>query len=210
MLRANIDALTPDKIEDTIGNIVQESNKLLHVGKSLDHEGEYVSDIQERIRHYQSVKDKPFVGVTYGYKALDHATGGHMAGELWVILGGMKVGKTAILLNMANYAWRSGKNVVYFSAEVSKRVIQRRLDGINAYMSINDLKRGRLTPEDEKKYQDKLQELSQKKNMFYIVDRPGITTDAIRAKIRELKMQFPIDLVVVDYIGIVQLPWRVS
>lgn len=210
LIRDSIDNFTPDRIEDSLSTLVKQCNKISNVCHSSKKEGSYSSNVSDRLSVYQDAKTKPSVGVTYGYKTLDSVTGGHMPGELWVILAGMKVGKTLFMLNIANNVWKQGKNVVYFSAEVSKRVIERRLDAMNSNLSVSALKKGVLNTEAENQYKAYLDSIKNKSGIFYTVDRSGITTDAIRAKIQELKMKFPIDLVVVDYISIIQLAWKES
>lgn len=209
LISDNIESIGVDKIGSTLPALLRGIGQINSVGNKEKREGEYLEDIDKRLEIYNNLKKEKVFGINYGFSILDEATGGHGKGELWVVLGGYKSGKTAILLNMAYNAWMSGKNVVYISAEVHKNVIERRLDGISTNMQISALKRGSLSPEDETYYKDKLASMKEeKRGKFYIVDIPGISTDEIRAKIQELKMQFPIDLVVVDYISIIQLPWK--
>jgi len=113
------------------------------------------------------------------------------------------VHNSACLLNMANHAWKAGHNVLFISAEVSKRVLERRLDALNSSLSSTLLKRGALSDEDETIYKAKLEEVKNHPSSFYIIDRPGMTTDAIAAKVQEFKASKNIDLVIVDYLGLI-------
>lgn len=202
VLRNNIDNLKPDTIEQASDIISRDISKIKSYGVLEGSEGDFRFCGDSVLENYNTAKKTGVVGLKYGFPTLDIKTGGQGSGELWIIMGYMKAGKSTMLLNMANNAWKSGKNVVYFSAEVSKQVIDRRLTAMNMYVPINAIKQGTLTPEDENSLRTFYSEISQKKSSLYVVDRGAMTTDYIRAKIQELKSIMPIDLVVIDYLGI--------
>lgn len=202
VLKNNLDGLTPDLIEETANVISRDIAKVKSYGTLEGSEGDYRFCGNESVQLYNQAKSVGTSGLTYGFPSLDLKTGGQNPGELWIIMGYMKAGKSTMLLNMANNVWHSGKNVVYFSAEVSKQVLNRRLTAMNMYVPINAIKQGVLEPKDEEKMYDYYNSIAQQKSSLYIVDRGAMTTDYIRAKVQELKAIMPIDLVVVDYLGI--------
>lgn len=202
LLRSELDNLEPDKIDDASATINRGISKIRSFGVMEGSEGDFRFCGEEAIDIYQKAKTTGVVGLKYGYPSLDIRTGGQSAGELWIIMGYMKAGKSTMLLNMANNVWHTGKNVVYFSAEVSKKVLDRRLTAMNMYVPINAIKQGTLTGEDEERMYEFYDHNKNEKGALYIVDRGAMTTDYIRAKIQELKAIMPIDLVVVDYLGI--------
>lgn len=202
LLRGELDNLEPDKIDDASATINRGISKIRSFGVMEGSEGDFRFCGDEAIDTYQKAKTTGVVGLKYGYPSLDIRTGGQGAGELWIIMGYMKAGKSTMLLNMANNVWHTGKNVVYFSAEVSKKVLDRRLTAMNMYVPINAIKQGTLTGEDEERMYAFYDHNKNEKGALYIVDRGAMTTDYIRAKIQELKAIMPIDLVVVDYLGI--------
>lgn len=202
ILRSELDNLAPDTIDDASAAINRGISKVRSFGLMEGSEGDFRYCGDEALDMYDKAKTTGVVGLKYGYPSLDLRTGGQSAGELWIIMGYMKAGKSTMLLNMANNVWHSGKNVVYFSAEVSKKVLDRRLTAMNMYVPINAIKQGTLTTEDESRMVKFYNEARQAKSSLYIVDRGAMTTDYIRAKIQELKAIMPIDLVVVDYLGI--------
>lgn len=202
ILRNELDNLTPETIEDASASINRGISKVRSFGVLEGSEGDFRFCGDEAIDLYTKAKTTGVVGLKYGFPTLDLKTGGQGNGELWIIMGYMKAGKSTMLLNMANNVWHTGKNVVYFSAEVSKKVLDRRLTAMNMYVPINAIKQGTLTPDDEKRLYSFYNETKQAKSSLYIVDRGAMTTDYIRAKIQELKSVMQIDLVVVDYLGI--------
>lgn len=202
ILRSELDNLNPDTIEEASASLNRGISKIRSFGVLEGSEGDFRFCGDEALDIYNKAKTTGVVGLKYGFPSLDIRTGGQGAGELWIVMGYMKAGKSTMLLNMANNAWHSGKNVVYFSAEVSKRVLDRRLTAMNMYVPINAIKQGTLTPEDEDRMYDFYDKNKKAKSSLYIVDRGAMTTDYIRAKVQELKAIMQVDLVVVDYLGI--------
>lgn len=202
VLRQNLDGLQPDSIEDTSTQITSSISQIRSFGSLEGREGDFRHCGAEALERYYKAKTDGFVGLKYGYPSLDIRTGGQSAGELWITLGYMKAGKSTMLLNMANNVWKQGKNVVYFSAEVSKAVLERRLTAMNLGLSITAIKQGSLVSEEEQRMKELYTNIETAPSSLYIVDRGGMTTEYIQAKVRELKSVMPIDLVVVDYLGI--------
>lgn len=111
---------------------------------------------------------------------------------------------SAIMLNMANFAWKTQhKNVLYVSAEVSRAVLERRLDALNAEISCTGLKQGTLADMDMDRFKATLDDIKKRESMMYIMDTPAISTAGIHAKIQELKSKGKLDLVVVDYLALI-------
>lgn len=159
---------------------------------------------RERLQRYEDSKviDNRKAILT-GFETLDRITGGIQPGELWVIEGWAKAGKSITLLNIGFNAWYSyGKSVLYISCELSEKLVARRLDARGAGVSYNDLKFSSLNEEDYAKYTAFLKESSEKSNDFSIMYEPGCSTTTIHQKIRDLKLTKGLDLVIVDYIGI--------
>lgn len=196
-------------IDSTIEEMVNNFTKLRNMGTTGEMVINYKEDASERIARYNEVKArKQDTGLYYCFPTLNKITGGQDSKTLWVVRGGPKAGKSTALINMANHVVKSGKNIIYFSAEVNKDVIERRLDAINIGVPMEDIKRGTLQPEEEAKYINWLQNNDQTRGNFVIIDKGNITTDSIRAMVREIKRQMPVHLIVVDYLGLIHLPYR--
>lgn len=160
--------------------------------------------ISERFREYVGRRDDPeqFRGVSCGIKKIDRATWGWQKGELILVVGAAKGGKSMTLLNFAYYPYMfEGKNVVFFTLENRKAQTLRRFDARHSMLSYEKLKKGTLTPEEERRYQEKLVELNKRSNIFHVIDIPRTcTAQTIEAKL--VTLNFPIDLIVVDYQGV--------
>ena len=202
ILKRSIDGLKPSTIEDTATFITSEVSKAKNFGLSVGTEGDFRFSGMAAMDRYQNASKHGFSGLKYGFPSLDLRTGGQGPGELWIVLGYMKAGKSTMLLNMANNVWHNGKGVVYFSAEVSKTVLERRLTAMNLGFSISGIKQGTLVESEVKQMNAFYSDIAKQKAPFYIVDRGAMTTDYIATKVHELKNIMPIDLVVVDYLGI--------
>lgn len=202
VLRQSLDGLKPATIEETASFITSEVSKAKNYGLAEGTEGDFRFCGKSALERYDLATQHGYSGLKYGFPSLDLRTGGHGAGELWIVLGYMKVGKSSMLLNMANNVWHSGKGVVYFSAEVSKTVLERRLTAMNLELPITGIKQGTLIESDREMMSNFYKDITKSPAPFYIVDRGAMTTDYIANKVHELKNIMPIDLVVVDYLGI--------
>ena len=194
--------LTPEKVDETSDKLTRKIAHIRNFGRYDGTEGDYREAGIECREQYLEAQQGKSVGLHYGLPTLDRETGGQPPETLWIVLGYMKAGKSTLMLGMANSAWQQGKNIVYFSAEVSKRVLTRKLNALNTSLPMSALKQGTLDQDSEVKFFSYLDTLTQKTNTFYIVDRGGMTTDYIAAKVVELSNIMHIDLVVVDYLGI--------
>ena len=101
-------------------------------------------------------------------------------------------------------AQNSGYNVLYFSLEMPKESIERRIDSCMGELYYKQIRDGALSIEDKKKYYRLLKFQEQYSKRFHIVDIPsGATTREIELKFVEIRdNQFKPDLVIVDYMGI--------
>ena len=196
-------------IDGAMAEIVNDFTKLRNMGTTGEMVVNYQEDYSERLARYDAVKaKKEDTGLYYCFPSLNRITGGQDSKTLWVVRGGPKAGKSTALINMANHVVKTGKNIIYFSAEVNKDVIERRLDALNLHIPMNDIKRGCLQPEDEAKFRNYLENPDKKRGNFVIIDKGHITTDSIRATIHDIKNSMPVHLVVVDYLGLIHLPYK--
>jgi len=142
-------------------------------------------------------------GLATGFERLDDLTNGLQKGDLIIIAARPSMGKTAMALNMAQHAaLRLGKNVAVFSLEMSAAQLAQRLLCTRARVDSQKVRRKMLRPED-------WQQLAEAAGRFstagiFIDDSPGINPLEIRTKARRLKMEKGLDLVIVDYLQLMQ------
>ena len=143
------------------------------------------------------------MGLRTGFSDIDSIMQGLQVSDFIVLAARPSVGKTSLALNMAeNIAMREGKSVGVFSLEMSKEQLVLRLlssvTGIDSYR----LRSGYLTDMDFPKIADAMGRLEQAK--VFIDDTASISVMELRTKARRLKMESGLDLVIVDYLQLMQ------
>ncbi|MGL5646813.1 MAG: replicative DNA helicase, partial [Clostridium sp.] len=138
-------------------------------------------------------------GVSSGFKDLDDKTSGFQKGDMILVAARPSMGKTTFTLNIAEYAaLREGKSVVIFSLEMSKEQLAYKLLCSEANIDMLKLRTGNLEPDDWDRIARATGPLSKAK--MYIDDTAGVTVMEMRSKCRRLKMEYGIDLIMIDYL----------
>ncbi|MEG0133940.1 replicative DNA helicase [Clostridium sp.] len=138
-------------------------------------------------------------GVTSGFADLDSKTSGFQKGDMVLIAARPSMGKTTFALNIAeNAALRSGKSVVIFSLEMSKEQLAYKLLCSEANVDMLKLRTGNLDDKDWENIARATGPLSKAK--IFIDDTAGVTVMEMRSKCRRLKMEYGIDLIMIDYL----------
>lgn len=144
-------------------------------------------------------------GLSTGFVELDRLTGGLQPGELVVLGGRPAMGKTTFALNVAKHAaTRSGKTVAVFSIEMSAPEVAQRLIASYGRVDSQRLRTGQLDDEHWDRIADTIRTL--KETRIFIDATPSLSTSALRWRCRRLKRDHGLDLVVVDYLQLMQLP----
>ncbi len=160
--------------------------------------------VDSREQAYASAKKDP--GVMTGFPTLDAATNGLFPGQLALVAAATNEGKSVMLLNMAHHAWKAdNRNVLYITIENYRDDFLRRFDSLDAQVAYSRLKSGTLTDDEKVRLSRSLAEQREKKNIFYVLDKPAkCTPDFIESKLNDL-LPTKFDLLVVDYLGIMEL-----
>ncbi len=138
-------------------------------------------------------------GVGSGIKDLDAKTSGFQKGDMVLIAARPSMGKTTFALNIAeNAALREGKSVVIFSLEMSKEQLAYKLLCSEANVDMLKLRTGTLDDQDWESIARATGPLSKAK--IYIDDTAGVSVMEMRSKCRKLKMEYGIDLILIDYL----------
>ena len=113
------------------------------------------------------------------------------------------VHNTAMALSLAhNSTLRYGHGVAIFSLEMSKEQLVARLLSMDAMVDQHQLRTGYLTDDEWERISESVGRLSQTK--MFIDDTPGITLMEMRSKARRLMMEQGFDLIIVDYLQLMQ------
>ena len=142
-------------------------------------------------------------GIPSGFRDLDALTSGLQASDLILVAARPSMGKTAFTLNIAaNVALKSKKTVAFFSLEMSKQQLVQRMLCSEGGIDSQKLKNGDLSNEDW----DKLVRTADRVSSapLYIDDTAGITVMELRSKARRLKAEHGLDLIIIDYLQLMQ------
>ena len=138
-------------------------------------------------------------GVSSGFTDLDAKTSGFQSGDMILIAARPSMGKTTFALNIAEHAaLRDHRSVVIFSLEMSKEQLAYKLLCSEANVDMLKLRKGTLEDKDWENIAMAAGPLSKAK--IYIDDSAGVTVMEMRSKCRRLKIEYGIDLIVIDYL----------
>jgi replicative DNA helicase len=142
-------------------------------------------------------------GIRTGFGDLDQLTTGLQKSDLVILAARPSVGKTSFALNIAEHAAaRDRKSVGLFSLEMSKEQLVLRLLSSVANIDSQRLRTGFLEELDFARIAPAMNTLSEAP--IYIDDTPNITTMELRTKARRLQAETGLDLVIVDYLQLMQ------
>ena len=218
-----------EKVNEIIRNTI---TTIDNIQKSKTYqEGSLDQSAKQRLQRYNEVEAHPEIaqGIFSGFGELDRITNGMHPGELLIVGGPTSSGKSVVMMNMAINAYLGkqnpmelapapescmrGHNVLFFTLEMPKDSLERRIDSCIARVPHNDIRDGKLGPEDKEKYMKGLKFQYKYHKKFHIVDMPrGITVREIELKYLEMRetQDINFDLVVVDYIGIMKATSQVA
>ncbi len=138
-------------------------------------------------------------GLTTGFRELDEAIQGLKKGQLSTIAVRQGMGKTALMLSMANnIAVKNNHSVAIFSPERSSKKITNRLIESETGMSLDRLVNGKLKA-SERDHMYSLVSHIAKANIF-LDDTPNPSVDELLKKARQLKISNNIELIIIDYL----------
>lgn len=148
-------------------------------------------------------------GVASGFTQLDRMTSGLHGGELIIVAARPSMGKTAFSLNLAQHmALRQGKTVAFFSLEMSKESVMMRLLASEARINMKDIRSGQISDSAWPKLISAAGHLSESK--LYIDDSSGISPLEVRTRARRLKAQGQLDIIMIDYLQLMDLKQKVE
>ncbi|WP_202901984.1 replicative DNA helicase [Thermogemmatispora carboxidivorans] len=143
------------------------------------------------------------VGVPTGFSDLDRLTGGLQRSDLIILAARPSLGKTSLALSMAhNAAVRFKQTVAIFSLEMSKEQLVQRLLSMEAGVDQQRLRTGWIDDEEWERIMLATQRLAEAP--IWIDDTASISTAEMRSKARRLQAEQGVDLIIVDYLQLMQ------
>ncbi len=149
-------------------------------------------------------------GLPTGFTDLDKLTSGLQASDFIILAARPSMGKTALALNIVqNVALRAHKkvggeprSVAFFSLEMSKEQLVNRMLCAEAGIDSQRLRIGEMGDKDWNSLWTACDAMSKAK--IYIDDTAGITAMDMRSRARRLKAEHGLDLIIVDYLQLMQ------
>ncbi|MGD0202184.1 MAG: replicative DNA helicase [Bryobacteraceae bacterium] len=149
-------------------------------------------------------------GLSTGFLKLDEMTGGLHGGELFILAARPAMGKTAMALNIAQHIsmGKEPKAVAVFSLEMSKESLLTRMLCTAARVDSQKFRAGFLNAEERRRLVAAANALADAP--LFIDDTAGANLMDIHAKLRRLKAEHGLALVVLDYLQLMSVPGRVE
>jgi replicative DNA helicase len=162
----------------------------------------------DKIEYLYSNKGN-LTGVPTHFRELDRITSGWQASDLVIIAARPSMGKTALVLNMAqNAAVKSKVPVALFSLEMSKEQLVQRILCSEAMVDQQRVRTGELLDSDWPKLTQAVGPLSEAP--IFIDDTVGISLAELRSKARRLKMEQGLGLIIIDYLQLMTVGKKVE
>jgi len=150
-----------------------------------------------------SARKELVTGVPTGFTDLDEMTSGLQSGDLVIVAARPSMGKTSLVLNIAQHVGtKTDMTVGFFSLEMSKEQLFMRLLTSEARIDAHRMRGGFLGERDWGRLSTAIGTLSEAK--IFIDDTPSIGVLEMRAKCRRLASEHKLHLVIVDYIQLMQ------
>jgi replicative DNA helicase len=162
-------------------------------------------------------RDGKLSGIATGLRDLDTKMGGLQPSDLIIVAGRPGMGKTALATNIAYNVAKAhraeiqadgtsksvnGGIVGFFSCEMSAEQLATRIIAERTGIPSSTIRRGGITENDFEKIRDYSIELQALP--FYVDETGGLSISQLTARARRLKRQKGLDLLVVDYIQLLQ------
>lgn len=176
---------------------------------------EHIFSLHDSLRHVlgdaktaferpREEKLKP-VGVTTGLQSLDKILGGLRKGDLYILGAKTGRGKTVLGLNVAVSAAKAGKKVLYFSLEMKHEKISLRILSAEANVCSKLIESGFITSDQIDSLLHASQSLQPVSHNLTIIDQRGVNLYQLGATVRQVAKQGGVDLVVVDYLQLLEV-----
>jgi replicative DNA helicase len=142
-------------------------------------------------------------GVPTGFHDLDALTNGLHPGQMVIIAARPAIGKSTLGLDLArSCSIKHGLTCVIFSLEMGRNEIIMRLLSAEARVALHHMRSGTMTDEDWARLARRMGPVSEAP--LFIDDSPNMSMMEIRAKARRLKQRHNLQLVIIDYMQLMQ------
>lgn len=163
---------------------------------------EIVPNTVNQIGEIASRKGK-LTGIATGFSKLDRLTNGLQKSDLIILAARPAMGKSAFAMNIAQYAaLHDNRSVAVFSLEMSKEQLMMRIMCTEASVDSQKIKDGSLNDTEMQRLIEVAEPLQNAR--LFIDDSAGATVASVRSKCRRLQAQQGLDLIIIDYMQLMQ------
>ncbi len=161
-----------------------------------------VDEFFERVEYLHEHRDEP-LGIPSGYPDLDKLTGGLQKGDLIIVAARPGVGKTSLMLNIGYHAaFRHRQRVAIFSLEMSNEQLVQRFVAAETGIDSQRLRIGDLKDEE---WAGLTKVCMQMADLYmFLDDTPSLSPLDLRVKSRRIYQEYGLDLIIVDYLQLMQ------
>lgn len=213
LLNASIEIATrcydeTEEVDDILGDAEQKIFAISegNVKRGFTPISVIVKDSYEKIEEL-AARQSMVTGIPTGFVDLDYLLSGLQSSDLVIIAARPAMGKTSLCLNIAQHIGvREQVPIAIFNLEMSKEQLGMRLLCAEARLNSHNVRIGQLQDDDWDRLAHASEILS--KAPIYIDDTPAITAVEIRAKVKRLKMEKGLGIVIIDYLQLMQTRHR--
>lgn len=189
-----------EKLEDTLMNAEKRIFDLAQRGGGSEFVPirQVVINVMKQIDAASKARGR-VTGLETGFMDLDYKTSGLQPSDLILIAARPSMGKTAFVLNLAQHmALKRNHAVAIFSLEMSKEQLVNRMLSLESHVDAQKIRTGRLNDEEWMSIVEGSANIANSK--LIIDDTPGISLSVLRSKCRKLKIEYDIQIVIIDYL----------
>lgn len=202
-LRAAMESVEKtDKVtSEDVTKIIADFSQLTEIAETTK-----IADIKELFALAKTETDKAMqtkepTGILSGFDVFDSVSDGFQRGELSILAARPSIGKTSLALSMCMNIAKT-RPVAFISLETPDKMIAFKITGLLADVPIFQLRKGFL---NEQKYNETFEQKAPefRQRNFFLVDKTSVDILELKSIVRRLVLQYGIEIVFVDYIGLV-------
>lgn len=193
---------------DDVDEVLDSAEQILfdvsqrRISKSLVPISEIIRDYYDRIEFLVEHRDES-LGVPTGFEDLDRLLGGLQPSDLIIIAARPGVGKTSLAVSIASSAAVKHNAVIaFFTLEMAGSQLVQRMISARTGIDAQRLRLGHIEDMEWEQFANASGALS--KTNIFIDDTPSPTPTEIRTKARRLAAEYDLDLIIVDYLQLMQ------
>lgn len=157
-----------------------------------------VLNAMDKIEEASRIKGN-VTGLSTGFTDLDNRTAGLQPADFILVAARPSMGKTALVLNIAEYmTMRENRCAAIFSLEMSKEQLVNRMLAMQSHVEAQKIRTGDLTETEWAEVIDSAGNIGESR--LIIDDTPAISVPELRSKCRKYKLEFGLEIVIIDYL----------